>query len=84
MYDGYQYSKKKKPFKILFILLFSVRGPYKEFKNFKEIEFRLQVKFYTLQKMKHATWGEKLNSISMDCTAGRGTYQSYVEKMKYI
>eukprot|EP00111_Clytia_hemisphaerica_P018369 TCONS_00054318-protein len=55
-----------------------------KFKNFKEIEFRLQVKFYTLQKMKHATWGEKLNSISMDCTAGRGTYQSFVEKMKYI
>lgn len=54
-----------------------------KFKNFKEIEFKFQVKFYTEQQIKQATWGETLNSLDMECVAGRGTYSSYVVKMNF-
>lgn len=54
-----------------------------KFKNFKEIEFKFQVKFYTEQQFKKATWGQTLNNLNMECVAGRGTYSSYVVNMNY-
>ena len=54
-----------------------------KFKNFKEIEFKFQVKFYAEQQIKQATWGQTLNNLDMECVAGRGTYSSYVVKLDF-
>ena len=52
-----------------------------KFKPYKEIEFRLQVKFYNTKQERQATFGKQLNNVSLECTAGRGTYVSFVDKI---
>lgn len=54
-----------------------------KFKNYKEIEFKVQGKFYADDDSKHITWGQALAFISVDCTAGRGTFLSSVDNVAY-
>ena len=56
-----------------------------KFKNYKELDFKLQVKFYDSDDGgKHITWGQRLNSVVLDCTAGRGTYVSTVDGVTFL
>ena len=51
-------------------------------KNYKEFEFKVQVKFYSDNN--HALWGQRLASINLECTAGKGTYSSSVDNIRFL
>jgi len=53
-------------------------------KGYKELDFKLQIKFYTTEDSKHAVWGQKLSSLNVDGTIGRGTYLSYVDTIRFV
>ncbi|XP_012559108.1 CB1 cannabinoid receptor-interacting protein 1 [Hydra vulgaris] len=53
------------------------------FKDYKELNFKLQTKFYPTKEVKHITWGQKLHTITLECTIANGNYPSYVDKKLY-
>ena len=54
-----------------------------KFKGYKELDFKLQVKFYPAKESKHISWGQKLNSIALECTVASGNSPSYVDNKCY-
>jgi len=54
-----------------------------KFKNYRALDFNLQVKFYSKSESSHISWGQLLNHATINCTAGKGSFQSYVDDMKY-
>jgi len=53
------------------------------FRQYKPLDLRIQVKFYDAEDQTHITWGQILNSITVDCTAGKGSFASGGENIKY-
>ena len=54
-----------------------------KFKNYKKLDFKFQVKFYAINDKKHSELGERLNSIDLECTVGRGSCNSFVESKTF-